>query len=78
MSIASAAELGATLEVRHLDRTPYGEALRLQEALRQARAAGDIPDTILLLEHPDAITFGRGSRPGSALRSDAELRAAGY
>ncbi len=78
MSIASAAELGATLEVRHLDRTPYGEALKLQEALRQARAAGDIPDTILLLEHPDAITFGRGSRPGSALRSDAELRAAGY
>jgi lipoate-protein ligase B len=66
------------LEVRHLGRVEYAEALELQEELRRARGAGEIPDTVLLLEHPDVITFGRSARPGSALLGDAELRASGY
>ena len=66
------------LDVRHLGRVAYAEALALQEDLRRARGAGAIPDTVLLLEHPDVITFGRSARDGTALLGDAELRAAGY
>jgi lipoate-protein ligase B len=57
---------------------PYGPALALQEELRTARIDGRIPDTVLLLEHPDVITFGRGADPANARLGDAELRAAGY
>ena len=66
------------LDVRHLGRVRYADALALQNQLREARAEGRVPDTVLLLEHPDVITFGRGSREGNALLSDDELRAAGY
>ena len=66
------------LDVRRVGRIAYGEALALQEELRLERGKGEIPDTVLLLEHPDVITFGRSARPGTALLGDAELRAAGY
>ncbi len=66
------------LDVRQLGRVPYGDALDLQNELRQARAEGRVGDTILLLEHPDVITFGRGARDGTALLDDEGLRAAGY
>jgi lipoate-protein ligase B len=56
----------------------YARALELQRRLRDARLAGDVPDTLLLLEHPDVITFGRGASSSSARLSDDELRAAGY
>jgi len=39
--------------------TPYVAAHALQEALVEARAAGRIPDTLLVLEHPETITLGR-------------------
>jgi lipoyl(octanoyl) transferase len=66
------------LVVRHLDRTPFGEALALQNELREARMAGRIPDTVLLLEHPDVITFGCSARPENTRLSDRELEQAGY
>ncbi len=75
MDTASAA---SALEVRHLGLVPYGEALALQQELRHARLDARQPDTVLLLEHPDVITFGRGARPGNALLSDEALRQAGY
>ena len=65
------------LIVRRLGRVPYGEALQLQERLRRERMEGRGSDTVLLLEHPDVITFGRRSRPENALLSEAALRAAG-
>ncbi len=66
------------LDVRHLGLIPWAEALELQNELRAERAAGRVPDTVLLLEHPDVITFGRSSREDSALLDDDALRAAGY
>ncbi len=75
MDTASAA---SALEVRHLGLVPYGKALELQQELRQARLDARQPDTVLLLEHPDVITFGRGARSESARLSNDELRAAGY
>jgi lipoyl(octanoyl) transferase len=42
----------------------YLSALALQEQVRAARQAGDVPDTLLLLEHPRVYTRGRRSAPG--------------
>jgi len=67
-----------SLDVRRLGRVPYAEALALQEDLRARLGEGAIGETVLLLEHPDVITFGRGARQESALLDDAELRRDGY
>ena len=49
------------LWVCHLGLVPYSDGLALQEALRERRLAGAIPDTLLLLEHPPTYTHGRRS-----------------
>lgn len=41
---------------------PYPEALELQRELVERRKRGEIPDQLLLLEHPDVITLGVKSR----------------
>ena len=74
----TAASEASRLEIRELGRVPYAEALALQERLRDARLDGRGRDTVLLLEHPDVITFGRGARSRNARLSDEALRAAGY
>ncbi len=56
----------------------YADALELQTDLRAAREEGQIGDTVLLLEHPDVITFGRSAKPGTALLDDEALETAGY
>jgi lipoyl(octanoyl) transferase len=53
----------------------YADGLDLQAELVVARRAGDIPDTLLLLEHPHVITLGSGSRQEHIL-ADADERAA--
>jgi lipoate-protein ligase B len=47
------------LAVVQLGVVPYPEALDLQLRLRDARQAGEIGDTLLLLEHPPVYTRGR-------------------
>jgi lipoyl(octanoyl) transferase len=48
----------------NLGTVEYTEALALQHATAAAVAAGEQPDTILLLEHPPTITLGRRTEPG--------------
>ncbi|MBX6362345.1 MAG: lipoyl(octanoyl) transferase LipB [Gemmatimonadetes bacterium] len=60
------------LEVRHLGRVSYAEALRLQEELVRRRRAGEIPDQLLLLEHPHVITLGTSARPEHVLVDEAD------
>ncbi len=43
---------------------PYRRALAFQEELRRRRQAGELPDVLLLLEHPPVYTRGRRSRAG--------------
>jgi len=43
----------------YLGVVPYELALNLQQRLVQARAEGDIPDVVLLLQHPPVFTIGR-------------------
>ena len=50
------------LAVRRLGSIGYAEAVDLQRALVEQRRAGDIPDTLLLLEHPHVITLGVKAR----------------
>ncbi len=52
------------LWVCHLGVVPYRDALAMQETIRARRQAGELPDTLLLLEHPPVYTRGRRSRPG--------------
>ena len=42
---------------------PYTVAREAQGAIEQARHAGDVPDVLLLLEHPPVYTRGRRSLP---------------
>ena len=49
----------AELWVTRLGRVPYREAVAIQEGLRARRQAGELPDTLLLLEHPPVYTKGR-------------------
>ena len=61
-----------TCEYAWLGRVGYEEARELQQRLARERAAGERPDTLLLLEHPPVYTTGR--RDASAnLRLPAEL-----
>ena len=43
---------------------PYQEAFELQRELRDRRAAGDVPDLLLVLEHPPVYTKGKRTEPG--------------
>jgi lipoyl(octanoyl) transferase len=51
----------AELWVCHLGVVPYREALAVQEQVRAQRQAEELPDTLLLLEHPPVYTRGRRS-----------------
>jgi lipoate-protein ligase B len=48
----------------HLGTVEYREAAELQESLRERVIAGELPDLLLLLEHPAVYTLGRRSEPG--------------
>ena len=54
-----------------LGRVEYLEAWEYQRELARRRARGEIPDTILLLEHPAVFTTGRRD-PGANLRLPKE------
>jgi lipoyl(octanoyl) transferase len=64
--------------VRRLGRVPYAEALELQAALVLARQKGEIPDTLLLLEHEPVFTQGRAGRKENLREPEEALRARGF
>jgi lipoate-protein ligase B len=51
----------------------YGEALRLQHRLHALRAEGQIPDTVLTVEHPPVMTIGRRGNSENILASTETL-----
>jgi lipoyl(octanoyl) transferase len=63
--------------VCNLGTLPYGEAIELQLLVRERRLAGELPDTLLLLEHPPVYTRGRRSRPEELALGEAYYRARG-
>ena len=56
---------------------PYGPANEAMHGLAERRLAGEIPDTVILLEHPPVFTAGRRARPDELLWSPDELAARG-
>jgi len=63
--------------VRWLGLVPYQQAWDLQVQLAGQIAAGVLPATLLLLEHPHTITFGRSGKVTNLLWSEAELKQRG-
>jgi lipoyl(octanoyl) transferase len=66
------------LVVETLGIVPYQEAWLLQKGYHAEIADGKRAPTMLLLEHPRTITFGRSTKPASLLHSDEEYRSLGY
>jgi lipoyl(octanoyl) transferase len=56
---------------------PYTEALALQKRLEAARQLDQIPDVLLLLEHPPVYTRGRRSTPDELPMGEEWYRAQG-
>jgi lipoyl(octanoyl) transferase len=50
------------IQVRRLGTISYAEGLEIQKELVEKRKAGEIPDQLLLLEHPPVITLGVKTR----------------
>ena len=67
------------LVVRRLGILGYAEGLELQRRLVDARRAGEIPDTLLLLQHPHVLTLGvkLADAKSHVLASPEELTALG-
>jgi lipoyl(octanoyl) transferase len=50
------------IHVRRLGVVPYADGLEIQKRLVEQRKAGEIPDQLLLLQHPPVITLGVKTR----------------
>ncbi len=61
------------LRVLNLGRVSYGAAFDLQKQLTEQRRTGEIPDTLLLLEHPPTITLGRNADRSHIVATMEEL-----
>lgn len=70
-------ERAGALLVHWLGRVPYREAWERQKSLVRARIANEIPDQLLLLEHPPVLTLGRHASEGNVRATEEYLAAAG-
>ncbi|CAG0994340.1 lipoyl(octanoyl) transferase [Anaerolineae bacterium] len=60
-----------------LGRLEYGEAWALQKKLAEARAHDQIPDQLLLVEHPHTYTLGANADESHLVYTEAERMARG-
>jgi lipoyl(octanoyl) transferase len=67
-----------SLVVQKLGRIRYADGLDLQAKRVAERQAGEIPDTLLLLEHDPVFTLGRNARRDNVLFSEEALRRKGF
>lgn len=63
--------------VRPPEPVPYAVANEVMHDLARRRLAGEIPDTLILLEHPAVYTAGRRWKPEHIVWSEDRIRAAG-
>lgn len=56
-----------------LGRVPFADTTVLQERLRAGIRAGEVPESLLLLEHDPVITLGKSGDVGHVLHSEAAL-----
>lgn len=60
-----------------LDRVEYADGLELQRQFQRSRMAGEVSDTVLLLEHPPVLTMGRAAKAFNVLASPETLKRMG-
>ncbi|MEZ5977228.1 MAG: lipoyl(octanoyl) transferase LipB [Planctomycetota bacterium] len=62
------------LEVIRLGRVSYRDAHAFQQERLAKRIAGEVPDALILLEHDEVVTQGRGEPLGALERAALEAR----
>jgi lipoyl(octanoyl) transferase len=65
------------LWVCHLGVIEYNQAVALQERVRARRQQGELPDVLLMLEHPPVYTRGRRTAAGELPFGEEHYRALG-
>jgi lipoate-protein ligase B len=65
------------LQARELGLIPFAEAWTLQKSLAEQRKRAEIPDQLLLLEHPHVLTLGRNGHLENILATPERLAALG-
>ena len=76
-SAASAQPPGEGLIASHLGRVEYAAAIALQRRVHARVVAGEMPSTLLLLEHPHVYTLGRRGSDMDILIGPERLEALG-
>ena len=59
--------------VEHLGRLSYRAAWDLQVSVLEARIRGEVPDTLLLVEHDPVFTVGRARDAGENLLDPGDI-----
>jgi lipoyl(octanoyl) transferase len=67
----------AVCQFRDLGRIGYAGAFALQQDLVDRRKRGEIPDQLLMVEHPHVVTMGRSGRDENLLAAPELLERAG-
>ena len=67
----------AACELIHLGSMRYAEAMEFQHSLVEQRKRGEIPDQLLIVEHPHVVTMGRNGHSENLLASPELLDRAG-
>jgi len=73
----SVVEALAACELIHLGSMRYAGAMELQQAVVEQRKRGEIPDQLLIVEHPHVVTMGRNGHSENLLASPELLERAG-
>lgn len=73
MAIETCRQTQPLCEVQSLGRVSYAAGQALQQQLVQRRLRNEIPDRLILLEHPHVLTKGRSTREGHLLARQDQL-----
>ena len=67
----------AVCQLRDLGRVGYADAFAMQQDFVVRRKLGEIPDQLLIVEHPHVVTMGRSGRDENMLAAPELLERAG-
>ncbi|MBN2279055.1 MAG: lipoyl(octanoyl) transferase LipB [Candidatus Marinimicrobia bacterium] len=62
------------LQVMDLGLNPYRETWDFQKELHRRRVRGEIPDTLILVEHPHVYTFGKNAEESNLIATPTFLQ----
>ena len=66
-------KIASPLHIIHCGLANYRETLQLQHRLREKRSRGEIPNTVLIVEHPAVITLGARQSANKLLAGREDL-----